>query len=117
MKLSRYLRNKPQRAKNGIGSGPFRLVDDPVLHPGQTFGGLMDIVAVDIGDGLEQLLDALVAGTGRCGYRHRSAASRHQGNRARSVILSHPIAFPCEVPVSAAETSNSAPPNNRPVAG
>jgi hypothetical protein len=53
------------------------------------------------------LLDALVAGAGRCGYRHRGAASRHQGNRARSIVLSHPIAFPRELPVSTAETGNS----------
>jgi hypothetical protein len=117
MKLSRYSGSKPQRAKNGIGSGPFRFADDPVLHPGQTFGGLMDIVAVDVGDSLEQLLDALVAGAGRCGDRRLGAASRHQGNRARSIILSHPIAFPREVPAPIAETRYSASPDNHPVAG
>jgi len=117
MKLSRYLGGKPQRAEDWIGSGPFRFADDPLLHSGQSLGGLMDVVAVDIGDGIEQLLDAFIPAGGRCGCRHVGAASRYQGDRARSVVLFHPIAFPHGVSASIAETSNSVLTQTRPLSG
>ena len=106
MKLSRCSGSKPQSAEDRIGSGALRLADDPVLHLGQTRGGLMDVVAVDIGDGIEQLLNAFIPTGGRCRCRRLGVASRNQRNRARSIVLSHPIAFPLGVPASIAETSS-----------
>jgi len=105
MTLSRCSGSKPQSGEDWIGSGAFRFADDPVSHPGQTFGRLMDVVAINIGDGFEQLLDAFVSIAGRCRYRRTSAAARYQGDRSRSIVLFHPIAFPS---ASIAET-NSAP--------
>ncbi len=117
MKLSRYSGGKPQRAEDWIGSGPLRFVGDPVLHQGQSLGGLMDVVAVYVGDGIEQLLDAFIPAGGRCRCRHMGAASWHQGDRARPIVLFHPIAFPHGVSASIAETSNSALTQTHPLTG
>jgi hypothetical protein len=106
MKLSRYSGGKPQRGEDRIGSGALRFAGDPVLHPSESLGGLVDVVTVEIGDGVEQLLDAFIPAARRS--RRMGATSRHQGDRARSVVLSHPIAFPNGVAAPTAETSNSA---------
>lgn len=106
MTLWRCSGSKPQSAEDRIGSGALRLADDPILHLGQTRGGLMDVVAVDISDGFEQLLDPFVAIVGCFRYRRLGVASRNQRDRARSIVLSHPIAFPLGVPASIAETSS-----------
>lgn len=107
MKLSRYSGSEPQSAEDRIGSGALRLANDPVLHLGQTRGRLVDVVAVDIGNGFEQLLDPFVPLAGRFGNWRLGGASRHQRNRARSIALSHPIAFPLGVSASIAETSSA----------
>jgi hypothetical protein len=50
---------KWQIDKNRVRSGASRLVLDPMLHQGQTFGGLMDIVSVrDVAEGIKDLLKA-----------------------------------------------------------
>jgi len=94
MTLSRNSGSKPQSVEDRIGCGALRLAHDPVLDPSKAFGGLMDIIAVDVGDGIEQVLDTLVAAAGWRECRRMGTASRHQSDRAHSVVLSHPVAFP-----------------------
>jgi hypothetical protein len=94
MKLWRCSGSEPQSGEDGIGSGPFRFASDPILHSGQSLGRLMDIVAIDVGDGFEQLSDAFVATVGQVKGRRTIVAPRHGRDAARSVVLSHPIAFP-----------------------
>lgn len=117
MKLLRCSGGKPQSAEDWIGGGPLRFATDPILHPGEALGRLVDVVAVDIGNRLEQLFEAFVAAADRCSRRLTGAASRHQGDRACSVVLSHPIAFPRGVPATLAETSSSAPTQYCPATG
>jgi hypothetical protein len=117
MKLSRYSGSKPQSAEDWIGGGPFRFAGDPLLHAGEALGGLMNVVAVNVGDRLEQLLEAFVAAADRGRRWLAGAASRHQSDSARSVVLSHPIAFPRDISATIAETSRSAVTQFHPVAG
>ena len=94
MTLSRSSGSKPQSVEDRIGCGALRLAHDPVLDSGEAFGGLMDIVAVDVGDRIEQLFDTLIPAASRRGCRRTGTASRYQSDRAHSAVLSHPIAFP-----------------------
>lgn len=110
MKLWRCLRSEPQSGEDGIGSGPFRFANDPVLYPGQALGRLMDIVAVNVGDGFEQLLDAVVAGVGQGGNRHMPAAPGHEGDATRFALLSHPAAFSQGISAAAAARNLTDPP-------
>lgn len=116
MTLSRSSGGKPQSVEDRIGCGALRLALDPILDPSEAFGGLMDIVAVEIADGIEQLFDALIATAGRRAGRHMGAAARYQGDRAHSVVLSHPIAFPRGVATSA-EPGSPAFTQDHPLAG
>jgi hypothetical protein len=116
MKLSRYSGGKPQCVEDRIRGGALHFANDPVLYPRQTFGRLMDVVAIDIGDGFEQLLDTFILTASRWGCQRMGTASRHQSDRARSIVLSHPTAFPHGVPAFA-ETNNSALTQNHPLAG
>jgi hypothetical protein len=116
MTLSRNSGSKPQSVEDRIGCGALRLAPDPVLNPGEAFGGLMDIVAVDIRDGIEQLFDTLIPAAGGRECRRMGVASRYQGDRAHSAVLSHPIAFPRGV-MTCAEPSSPAPTEDHPLAG
>lgn len=115
MTLSRNSGGKPQNVEDRIGCGALRLAPDPVLDPGKAVGRLVDVVAVDIGNRLEQLIDTVIAEAGRSGSRRMGTASRHQGDRSRSVVLSHPIAFLRGVATSA-EPRGSALTQMRPLA-
>jgi radical SAM superfamily enzyme YgiQ (UPF0313 family) len=88
-----------QNGENRIGRGRLRLARDPFLHTGQTLGGLVDVVAIgDVGEGFEQLFEALVAGGNRRVDGHfvnrQGAASRYANQRAPVIDLFHPVAFP-----------------------
>jgi len=102
MKLWRSLGSEPQRSEDGIGSGPFRFASNPFLYPGQTLGCLMDVVEVDVGDGFEQLFDTVVARVSRRADWRVIPAPWHEGDATRSVIVSHPIAFPRDIPAALA---------------
>ena len=101
-----------QNGENRIGRGRLRLARDPFLHTGQTLGGLVDVVAVgDVGEGFEQLFEALVAGGNRRvdGYfvNRQGAASRYANQRAPVIDLFHPVAFPFGQCVEITQTGNS----------
>jgi hypothetical protein len=54
---------KWQIDKNRVRSGASRLVLDPMLHQGQPFGGLMDIVSIrNVAEGIKDLLKAFSPG-------------------------------------------------------
>ncbi len=60
---------KWQIEKNPVCGGASRLILDPMLHQGQPFGGLMDIVSIrNVAEGIKDLLKALCPG-GRNGLR------------------------------------------------
>ena len=107
MKLWRCLGSEPQSAEDGIGSGTLRFANDPSLHTGQTLGRLVNVVAVEIGDGVEQLIDAPVSAIGWSRHGHRGIASRDKGDGTRSIALSHPIALPHCAPAAIAGTPSS----------
>lgn len=115
MMLSRNSGSELQHVEDRIGGGALRFAPDPVLDPGEAFGRLMNVVAVDVGDGVEQLLNAFIP-AGRWRDRHMGTASRNQRDRARSVVLCHPIAFPLGIP-AIAETSSPASTQIRPLDG
>jgi hypothetical protein len=83
---------KPQRGEDRIGGGPISLPLDPLLHPRQALGGLMDVVAIDIGEGFEQLFETLVATEDRrC--RITGTASWRARRWSHSLVMAHPTAF------------------------
>jgi hypothetical protein len=101
MTLSRYFSgSKPQSGENGIGGGPLGLPFDPVLNSGQSFGGLMDVVAVgDVGKGFEQLFETFAAVQDRGGYCLAGCStSRRARDRSHFFDLTHPSAFPRRIP-------------------
>jgi hypothetical protein len=108
MTLSRYFSGgKPQSGEDRIGGGMIGLPPDPILYSRQPFGGLMDVVAVgDVGEGFEQLFEALGAPEHRRGRRLAGTATRRARRRPHSFVLTHPSAFPCGC--SAATQSPSA---------
>lgn len=85
--------SKPQRGEDRIGGGRLGLPPDPVLHPGEAFGGLVDVIAVgDVDEGFEQLLEAF--GAAEHWRRHRSArAARRAHDRWHPLVVLHPTAF------------------------
>jgi hypothetical protein len=96
--LRAFSGSKPQSGEDRIGSGLCGLPADPVLDFGQALGGLMDVVAFsDIGERLEQLVEAFLARQGARG-RHAGAATRRAHGRQRSIDLSHAPAFPRGIP-------------------
>jgi hypothetical protein len=101
MKLSTGSGSKPQSVEDGIGSGPFRLAPDPLLHSGQSLGGLVDVVAIDVDERFEQQFDAFAACAG--GSRHIGAAPRHTAYGSHSAELCHLTAFPRNIPAMTAE--------------
>ncbi|HUI35541.1 MAG TPA: hypothetical protein VLX67_08445 [Stellaceae bacterium] len=115
MTLSRNSGSELQHVEDWIGCGALRFAPDPILDPGEAFSRLMDVVAVDVGNGVEQLLDAFIPAS-RWRYRRMGAASRYQRDRARSIVLCHPIAFPLGIP-AVAETTSPAPTQTHPLAG
>ena len=91
--LRSSLRSKPKCVEDRIGGGTIGLTLDPLLHPRQAFGGLMDVVAIDIREGFEQLFETLgAAENGR--RRVAGSASRRARRRPHSLVLTHPTAFP-----------------------
>ena len=102
MKLSGYFSGgKPQRGEEGIGGGVLGLPLDPVLNLGQPFGRLMDVVAIDdIGEGFEQLFEALAPVHDGRGGGHADPASRRVPGRSQFLDLSHPSAFPRGIPAA-----------------
>ncbi len=105
--LRSFSGGKPQSGEDRIGGGPIGLPFDPLLDPRQALGGLMNIIPVDIGEGLEQLLEAFGA-TEDCGRRIAGPASRRTRRRSHSLVLTHPTAFRCGCSVAT---------QNHPVAG
>jgi hypothetical protein len=84
-----------QSGENRVGRGPFRLATDPVLDERQSLGGLMDVVAVgDVGERLEQLLEAIGAAADGRVRRQTGSASRDARDRPQLVEFFHPVAFP-----------------------
>jgi hypothetical protein len=84
--------SKPQRGEDRVGGGRLGLPPDPVLHPREAFGGLMDVVAVgDVDKGLEQLFEAFGAAKDR--RRTGRSASRRAHHRPHCSISLHPSAF------------------------
>jgi hypothetical protein len=97
--LRSSLGGKPQIGEDRIGGGTIGLTLDPLLHPRQAFGGLMDVVAVDIREGFEQLFKAF--GPAKDGRRRfAGTASRRARRWPHSLVLTHPTAFlrGCSVP-------------------
>ena len=96
MTLLRYFSGgKPQSGEDRIGGGLLGLPPDPVLDAGQTFGSLMDIVAVDdVDKGFEQLLEALSAVGERRGSRCVRPTSRCPRHPSHRLGLFHSNAFP-----------------------
>jgi hypothetical protein len=95
MKLLSYSGSKPQNVEDGIGGGSLSLATDPLLHIGQAPGSLVDIVALrDIGDGLDQLLEAFVP-LGSSGRALRRTGATPSGTTygARCSEMSHPTTF------------------------
>jgi len=84
--------SKPQSGEDRIAGGPICLPLDPLLYSRQALGGLMDVVAIDIGEGFEQLFEAFVPTEDRR-RRIAGAASRRARHRSHSLILTHPTAF------------------------
>ena len=107
MKLSTGSGGKPQSVEEGIGGRSFRLAPDPFLGPCQSYRGLMDVVAVDIGEGLEQLLDAFIASAKRMRCRRGGAASWRPDCGPHSADVSHPAAFPRDIPAQIAGTDQT----------
>ena len=98
--LRPFLRGKPQRGENRVGSGSLGFSADPILHANQSFCGLVDIVPFgDIDKGFEQLLEALLAArrVSRHGT-HGTAASRRVYRSHHSFVSSHANAFPLGIP-------------------
>jgi hypothetical protein len=90
--LRSFSGSKPQSGEDRIGGGPISLPLDPLLYPRQALGRLMDVVAIDIGDGFEQLFEAFVATEDRrC--RIAAAASRRARRLSHSLEMTHPTAF------------------------
>jgi hypothetical protein len=90
--LRSFSGSKPQRGEDRVDGGPISLTLDPFLHTRQAFGGLMDVVAIDIREGFEQLFEAFGATEdGRC--RVTGSASRRARRRPHSLVLTHPTAF------------------------
>ena len=94
-----FLRGKPQRGEDRVGSGSLGLSADPFLHAGQTFGRLMDIVPLgNIDKGFEQLLEALLAARCVSGHSGDATASRRAHRSHHSFVSSHANAFPLGIP-------------------
>lgn len=110
MKLWRsFSGSKPQSGEERIGGGSVGLSPDPLLDARQALGGLVNVVALgDVGEGVEQRVEAFAAGQRRSGRRIFAAAARRPYDRPHPVDLSHPGAFPCGVPAAT---------QSRPVAG
>jgi hypothetical protein len=100
MKLSHFsLRGKPQRSEERIGGGRLGLPPDPFLNLGQPLRGPMDIVPLgDVGKGLEQLLEAIVAVRRLVKYRVAGAAARRVHHRQHPCLASHLHVFLCHIP-------------------
>jgi hypothetical protein len=109
MKLWRCSGSKRQNVEDGIGSRPLGLLPDPFLDVSQPFGRLMDVVALgDVRYGLDQRFETRVPSGDRTTNLNTRATPRHANYRARSIDLSHPIAFPRGAPAPTAETGLSA---------
>ena len=115
MKLSRCSGNKPQGCEDRIGGGALRFANDPGLYPGQTFGRLMNVIAVEIADGVKQLIDAAIPITRR--RRRGDTAPRHNANHMRSIALPHALAFPYRALAMTAGANVTARILNQPTAG
>jgi hypothetical protein len=100
MTLSHFsLRGKPQRGEKRIGGGRLGLPPDPFLNLRQAFRSPMDVVPLgDVGKGLEQLLEAVVAVRRLIKGRVAGAASRGVHHRQHSCLASHLHVFLCHVP-------------------
>ncbi|HWB51604.1 MAG TPA: hypothetical protein VG651_21020 [Stellaceae bacterium] len=85
--------SKPQRGEDRVGGGRLGLPPDPFLHPGETLGGLVDVVAVgDVDNGFEELLEAF--GTAEARRRRFRTASRSAYDRPHPCCVPHPTVFP-----------------------
>ena len=96
MTHSRYFSgSKPQSVEDRIGGGAIGFPLDPLLHPRQPLGRLMDIVAVgEVGECLEQLLEAFSAAEDSGAGCIARTASRRPRRRPRLLMLTHSSAFP-----------------------
>jgi hypothetical protein len=117
MKLSRCSGSKPQGCEDRIGGGALRFANDPGLYPGQTFGRLMNVIAVEIADGVKQLVDAAIPVACRRGWRRGDTAPRHNANHMRSIALPHALAFPYRALATTAGANVTARIRNQPIAG
>jgi len=117
MKLSRCSGSKTQGCEDRIGGGALRFANDPGLYPGQTFGRLMNVIAVEIADGVEQLVDAAIPAAGRRGCRRGDTASWHDADHTRLIALPHSIAFLYRAPAATAGSNVIARIRNQPIAG
>ena len=92
--LRSFSGSKPQGGEDRIVGGPISLTLNPFLYTRQALGGLMDVVAIDIREGLEQLFKAF--GPAKDGRRRvAGTASRRARRRPQSLVLTHPTAFLC----------------------
>jgi hypothetical protein len=95
--LRSFSGGKAPTGEDRIGGGFFGLPDDPVLHSGEAFGRLMDVVAVgDVGESFEQLLEAFASVQGRSaiGVSVADRAARRSHGRENFFDVLHPRAFP-----------------------
>ena len=96
MTLSRYSSGgKPQSVEDRIGGGAIGFPLDPFLHSRQTFGRLVDVVAIgEVGERFEQLFEAFGAAEDGGGRRIAGTASRRTRRRPHWLELTHSSAFP-----------------------
>jgi hypothetical protein len=96
MTLLRYfLGGKTQSGEDRIGGGTIGFSLDPILHPRQTLGGLMDVVAIrEVGERFEQLLETFGAAEEGRSRHIAGPASRRARRWPHSLVLTHLSAFP-----------------------
>ena len=95
MTLLRYSSGgKPKSVEDRIGGGVIGFPLDPLLHPSQPLGGLVDVVTVgEVGECFEQLFEAFGAAEDSRG-RVAGMASWRASCLPHSLILTHSSAFP-----------------------
>jgi len=102
---------KLRTGEKRIGSGLLGLPSDPILHEGQSFSRLVDVVALgDVRKRVEQGVETLVARECARESQPTRAYSGHTKSRARSNDLCHATAFPLGAAGYMAEARTPAPP-------
>jgi hypothetical protein len=104
-----YSGKKPRSGEERIAGSPLGLPSDPVLNQSQSFGRLVDVVALgDVGKCFEQRVETLLA-RGRARQSGLTRAyPRYPDDRARSNNLCHAFASPLGAPEHAAEARTPA---------